>query len=181
MRPVLVGAMFGVLLLPLTSAAQDVKTQSDKDYDFKKIKTFAVKLGTSWGNPISEKQVLAEVSEALTAKGLTVAPEESADAVVAVHGATETKKSLTTFYSGWGGSWHYGGMGGMGTSGTTVHEYQVGTLVVDVFDAKTKELTFRAEALDELSNKAEKNKKKLDKATKKMFKDLPVGEQPAKK
>jgi hypothetical protein len=51
----------------------------------------------------------------------------------------------------------------------------VGTLVVDIFDAKSKSLVFRGTAQDEMSEKADKNEKKLDKATAKMFKDFPPG------
>jgi hypothetical protein len=72
-------------------------------------------------------------------------------------------------YRGWGG------MGGMGTSTTTVSEYLVGTLVVDIFDAKTKALLFRGTASDEISDKPEKNIKKVEKASNKMFKDFPPG------
>jgi len=63
----------------------------------------------------------------------------------------------------------------MGSSSTTVSEYTVGTLVVDIFDAKSKELLFRGTASDELSDKVEKNQKKLAKASDKMFKDFPPG------
>ena len=51
----------------------------------------------------------------------------------------------------------------------------MGTLVVDIFDAKTKQLVFRGTAQDELSDKPEKNAKKLAKASDKMFKDFPPG------
>jgi hypothetical protein len=63
----------------------------------------------------------------------------------------------------------------MGTATTTTSEYTVGTLVVDIFDAKSKQLVFRGAAQDELSDKPEKNVKKLDKAANKMFKDFPPG------
>jgi Domain of unknown function (DUF4136) len=66
-----------------------------------------------------------------------------------------------------------GGAGGTGTASTVVNEYQVGMLVVDMFDAKTKNLVFRGTASDELSDNAEKNAKKLDKASAKMFKTFP--------
>jgi hypothetical protein len=46
---------------------------------------------------------------------------------------------------------------------------------VDIFDAKSKALLFRGTASDEISDKADKNAKKLDKATSKMFKDFPPG------
>jgi hypothetical protein len=66
-------------------------------------------------------------------------------------------------------------MGGMGTATTTTSEYLVGTLVVDIFDAKTKGLMFRGAATDEISDKPEKNVKKVQKAADKMFKDFPPG------
>ena len=166
-----------VLAIPMLVLAQDVKTDFDKTYDFTKLKTFYAKLGTPWGNPLSEKRVMADISDALVAKGWKVAPEPVADAEVIVHGATDLKKSLNTFYSGMGGGWGYGGYGGggMATGTTTVSEYRVGTLVVDIFDAKTKNLVFRGTASDELSDKPEKNQKKSTKAAEKMFKDFPPG------
>jgi Domain of unknown function (DUF4136) len=63
----------------------------------------------------------------------------------------------------------------MSSSTTTVDEFTVGTLVVDVFDAKTKALMYRGIAQDELSDKPEKNAKKLAKASDKLFKDFPPG------
>ena len=96
-----------------------------------------------------------------------------------LHGATEKQKSLNTFYSGGGyGGYGYRGWGGgmgMGTATTTESEYIVGTLVVDIFNAKSKALMFRGTAQDELSDKPEKNQKKLAKASDKMFKDFPPG------
>jgi hypothetical protein len=115
--------------------------------------------------------VVAEVEEALVGKGWKKADSATADAAVMLHGATETKKNLNTMYSGMGG-WRFGGMG---SAQTTVQEYKVGTLVVDIFDAKSKSLVFRGTAQDEMSEKADKNEKKLDKATAKMFKDFPPG------
>ena len=56
---------------------------------------------------------------------------------------------------------------------TESYEYLAGTLVVDIFDRKAKSLVFRGTATDELSDKSEKNQKKLVNAWKKMFKDFP--------
>jgi hypothetical protein len=166
-------------LVSVTAFAQDVKTDFDKAADFSAIKTFTVKIGTSWGNQISEKRVMDEMTEALTGKGWKVAADASADAIVVCHGATEKKRSLNTFYSGGGyGGYGYRGWGGgmgMGTATTTESEYAVATLVVDIFNAKTKALLFRGTATDELSDKTEKNVKKLSKASDKMFKDFPPG------
>jgi hypothetical protein len=172
-----IGLAGALALVAGAAFAQDVKTDFDKAADFSKIKTFAVKLGTPWGNPLGEKRVVEEFTQALTEKGWTAADEGKADALVMLHGATEKQKNLNTFYSGYGGYGYrgWGGMGGMGTSTTTVSEYTVGTLVVDIFDAKSKALVFRGTASDELSDKPEKNQKKLAKASDKMFKDFPPG------
>jgi hypothetical protein len=159
------------------SLAQDVNVDYDKAFDFKTLKTFDIKIGTSWGNSLSEKRVLGEIEQGLISKGWTKASDEaSADAVVVLHGATEQKKDLNTFYSGGYGGYRWGGWGGgMGTAHTSVSEYTVGTLVVDIFDAKSKELVFRGVAQDEISNKPEKNQKKMKKVSEKMFKDFPPG------
>ena len=123
----------GIFLMMFAGAAlaQDVNTDHDKAFDFKTLKTFSVKVGTAWGNPLGEKRVVSEIETALTERGWTKAADEaSADAIVVLHGATEEKKDLNTFYSGYGGygGYGWGGWGGMSTAHTTVHEYRVGTL-----------------------------------------------------
>jgi len=166
-----------LLTLPALAIAQDVKIDYDKAYNFAPVKTYSMRIGTAWGNDLSQRRVLEEFDQAIAAKGWKKANEATADIHVVLHGATDTKRNVNTFYSGGMGGYgyRYGGMGGMGTSSTTVTEYTVGTLVVDMFDAKTKNLVFRGTAQDELSDKAEKNTKKLDKASEKLFKDFPPG------
>ena len=170
-------AVAAALSLGATAFAQEVKIDFDKNANFAGIKTFSTKIGTAWNNPLSEKRVLDEITQSLAAKGWTPADEGKADALVVLHGATEKQKSLNTFYSGgYGGyGWRGGWGGGMSSSTTTVDEYMVGTLVVDIFDGKTKQLLYRGIAQDELSDKADKNAKKLAKASDKLFKDFPPG------
>ena len=179
MRMRTIAATAVMSLLSLSAFAQDVKVDFDKGADFTALKTFSVKIGTSWNNQISENRVITEFESALAEKGWKKV-DANPDAVVVIHGATSTKRSLNTFYSGGGyGGYGYRGWGGagmgMGTATTTESEYTVGTLVVDIFNAKSKALVFRGTASDELSDKADKNAKKLDKASTKMFKDFPPG------
>src|SRR5215510_484012 len=101
-------ALAALLLSSAAARAQDVKTDYDHAADFGKIKTFSLKIGTAWGNPLGEKRVTDEITTALTEKGWKPAPEGSADALVVLHGASSTKKNLTTFYDGWGG-YRWGG------------------------------------------------------------------------
>jgi hypothetical protein len=176
MSKLVIAATLG--LLGTAAFAQDVKTDYDHGANFAAIKTFQAKIGTSWNNPISEKRVLDEITQSLVEKGWK-SVDANPDALVLLHGATEKQKTLNTFYSGMGGYGGYGYRGwggmGMGTATTTTSEYLVGTLVVDIFDAKTKALMFRGTATDELSDKPEKNQKKLQKASDKLFKDFPPG------
>lgn len=161
-----------ILMIPAMSFAQDVKIDFDKTFDFSTVKTYAISIGTRWGNDLSERRVLAEMDEAITAKGWKKAPEAQANMLVILHGATQTKRNASTFYSGMGG-YGYRGFGGMGSASTVVSEYTVGTLVVDMFDPKTKNLVFRGTAEDEISDNAERNAKRLEKASNKMFKNFP--------
>jgi Domain of unknown function (DUF4136) len=50
---------------------------------------------------------------------------------------------------------------------------EVGTLVVDMYDAGNKQLIWRGTSTDTLSNNIEHNEKNLDKAVDKMFKKFP--------
>jgi len=83
---------------------------------------------------------------------------------------THNQQTLNTFYDGFGGGWRWGGFG---DATTTTETYKVGSLVVDLFDAKTKNLIWRGSSSDTLSNNADKNTKNLDKGAQKMFAHFP--------
>jgi hypothetical protein len=170
----IIGAAAVGLALAGTASAQDVKTDWDKSVDFTKYKSFSAQIATTWNNPFAEPRALEIIEKALVAKGWKKVDAASADTLVMIHGATQVKKDLNTFYSGYGGYGYrgYGGMG-MSSSSTTVTEYTVGTMVLDIFDAKTKQLLWRGIGSDELDDKADKNQKKIAKATEKMFKNFP--------
>ena len=85
-------------------------------------------------------------------------------------GATQNQQEYQTFYDVMGG-WRWGGFGNMAT--TTVQDYKVGTLVVDMYDARNKHLIWRGSASDTLSKDPEHNEKNLGKAVDKMFKKFP--------
>ncbi len=166
--------VIATMALAGATAQAQVSVDYDRTYDYSRIKTFAIQLGTSWGNPLGEKRVLGEVEQALVGKGWAKSDEATADAMVMVHGATENKRRLNAMYSG--GGWRFGAMG---SGYVQEQDYRVGTLLVDIFDARTKALLFRGTAQGELSASVEKNQKKVEKATTKMFKAFPPA--PARK
>jgi hypothetical protein len=162
--------------------AQQVQTDFDHRADFAQYKTY------SWqeikpANSLWDSRIKDAVDGQLQAKGWTPVASGGDVAIVAVK-MTETQRSLQTFYNSFGngfggGGWGWRGFGGFGDSfgdsTTTEHDYKEGTLVIDMFDAKTKQLIWRGSAEDMISDKVSKNEKNLNKGVDKMFKDFPPG------
>ena len=158
-----------VFVLTAASLAQQVKTDYDRDANFSKYKTFSFeKIQTE--DPLWVDRIKSAVGGALTAKGLSQVNSGGDISVMAV-GMTKPQQRLDTFYNGFGGGWRWGGRFGDAT--TTTETYQVGTLVVDLFDSNTKELLWRGSASGTVSNKSDSNIKNLDKGVQKMFKKYP--------
>jgi hypothetical protein len=154
-----------------TALAQQVKTDFDQHANFSQYKTY------SWQeikpeNSLWDARIKDAVDAQLAAKGWTQVGSGGDVAIVAIN-TTQTQRSLQTFYDGFGGGWRWRGFGGMGEATTTEQDYKEGTLVVDIYDAKTKQLIWRGSAEDTLTNNAEKNEKNLDKGVAKMFKKFP--------
>jgi hypothetical protein len=155
------------------SAAQQVKTDYDRAADFAQYKTY------SWEHlktkdPLFVDRIKNAVNAVLAARGWKQVESGGDVSIVAIQ-MTSNQETLTTFYNGFGGGWgwrRFGG-GGIGEATTTTETYSVGTLVVDLFDAKTKKLLWRGSSSDTLSNNSDKNIKNLDKGVEKMFKQFP--------
>jgi Domain of unknown function (DUF4136) len=159
-------AMFFVLTA--ASFAQQVKTDYDHNASFGQYKTFSwEKVQTR--DPLLVDRIKGAVNGALAAKGWTQV-ESGGDVSVVAMEITHNQQTLNTFYDGFGGGWRWGGFG---DATTTTDTYQVGTLVVDLFDAKAKTLIWRGSSSDTLSNNADKNTKNLDKGVQKMFAHFP--------
>jgi hypothetical protein len=157
----------GVLLVTMLAPAAEVQTDYDHRVDFSKYKTYSwLKVDTP--DTIWDSRVRDAINSELTKKGLNQVQADGDIGVVAV-ATTREKPTLETFYNDLGG-WYWQGFG---EATTTVHTYKEGTLVVDLLDANTKKLIWRGSASDTLSNKAEKNTEKLDKAVNKMFSHFP--------
>jgi Domain of unknown function (DUF4136) len=160
------------ILFASASFAQQVKTDYARGTDFSRYKTYSwQKVQTP--DPLWVNRIKEAVNGAMTAKGLTPVDSGGDLSLVAIE-MTKTQQSLNTFYNGFGGGWRWGG--GFGDSTTTVDNYKVGTLVVDLFDTNTKDLVWRGSSSDTLSDKSDKNIKNLDKGVQKMFDHFPPNE-----
>ena len=162
------------LFLVLTSAAfAQTKTDYDHNANFGTYKTYSwEKVQTR--DPLLVDRIESAVNTALAAKGWTLVSSGGDVSIVAME-ITQNQQTLNTFYDGFGGGWRWRGFGGggFGEATTTTDTYQVGTLVVDLFDAKAKNLIWRGSSSDTLSNNPNKNTKNLDKGVEKMFAHFP--------
>src|ERR1700756_1828147 len=148
-------ALAGVILLTGMVSAQQVKTDYDRSANFAQYKTY------SWEqvktkDALDVDRIKAAVNAALAAKGWTQIDSGGDVCIIAVE-ITQNQQTLNTFYDGFGGGWgwrRFGG-GGFGQATTTTEVYQVGALVVDLFDGKTKKLIWRGSSSDTLSNNSE--------------------------
>jgi len=164
---------FGMILLAATASAQQVKTDYDRGANFAQYKTY------SWEqvktkDPLDVDRIKSAVNAALAARSWAQADSGGDVSIVAME-ITHNQQTLNTFYDGFGGGWgwrRFGG-GGFGEATTTTDTYKVGTVVVDLFDAKNKQLIWRGSSSDTLSNNSEKNIKNLDKGVDKMCKHFP--------
>jgi hypothetical protein len=142
--------IFAIALLFCFTAAsfgQQVKTDYDHNANFGQYKTYSwEKIQTR--DPLVVDRIKDAVNGALTAKGWTQVDSGGDVSIVAME-TTQNQQTLNTFYDGFGGGWRWGGFG---DATTTTETYKVGTLVVDLFDAKTKNLIWRSSSSDTLSN-----------------------------
>jgi Domain of unknown function (DUF4136) len=174
MQKIAVGLIGLMFLFAGVASAQQVKTDYDRGANFAQYKTY------SWENvktkdPLDADRIKNAVNAALAAKGWTQVGTGGDVSIVAME-ITNTQQTLNTFYDGLGGGWGWRRFGGgFGEATTTTDTYKVGTVVVDLFDTKTKQLIWRGTESDTLSNNSDKNIKNLDKGVDKMFKHFPPG------
>ncbi|MBI4889526.1 MAG: DUF4136 domain-containing protein [Acidobacteria bacterium] len=161
--------------------AQDVAYNFDEKADFSKYKTY------KWEkhpksldvDQLTMGQLAKGFEAALAAKGLTKT-ESNPDLVIVFQLAVSQEKEMTAYNTGgfgygpgWRGGW-YGG-GGMSTSTATTSTINIGTVVLDMYDTKTKTLVWRGQASKTVDGKSkpEKRQKTIDKAAQKMLKNYP--------
>jgi hypothetical protein len=148
--------------------AQKVSVDADPAAPFSTYKTYAWANGTPAPNPLNEDRIHAGVDARLEAKGLamnTTAP----DLIVATHVTTKERQELIAQGFGYGPWW------GTGYTSTHVETYIDGTLILDLYDAKTKKMVWRGAATATASDKPSKNAAKIAKALDKMFEKFPIG------
>lgn len=173
--------MFAIaaLMLPTLAAAQKTSYDFDKTAPFASYRTYALKEGTKVGQELIDNRIVAAIETELAAKGLTKS-DSNPDVFVVYHVAFDKEKDISTFSSGYGGGygpygWGWGGGWAGGTTNTQVRSILIGTLVIDMADAKKGQIAWRGMATKEVDTQAkpEKRDKSINNAVKKIFKKYP--------
>ncbi len=164
--------MAGVVgLVGIGALLGEVKTDYSHHVNFNQFHTYSW-IKVQAGNQLWVPRIKRAVDQQLSAKGWTMVPT-GGQVAVSAFGSTKDEPSMETFYDGLGGGWGWRGFGGEGIATTTTINNEVGTLTIDMFDPATKQLIWRGVATKTLSNKPEKNEKKLDDQVADMFKKFP--------
>jgi hypothetical protein len=156
-----------VCIASTIAVGQQVSVNYNHSQSFSQFHTYA------WGsnnankiqNSILAQVAVQDIDSALQAKGFQKVEEsQNPDLLVTANGGMKEQTS----YSAMG---MRGIGGGMGT--ITPEQNVVGTMVVDLYDAKNQGLVWRGLAQDTLNNNGNKNQQLVQKAITKMFKQWP--------
>jgi hypothetical protein len=170
------------VMIPTLAAAQKTSYDYDKSANFASFRTYALKDGTKVGQELIDNRIVAAIETELAAKGLT--KSDNPDVFVVYHVAFDKEKDISTFSSGYGGGygpygWGWGGGWAGGTSTTQVRDILIGTLVIDMADAKKGQVAWRGMGVKEVNAQAKPDKrdKSINNAVKKIFKNYPPKQQ----
>jgi hypothetical protein len=99
-------------------------------------------------NPLLHDRIVAAVDRTLAARGYARIRGHTPDFYVNYHLSTEQKLEVRTMNAGYHGGpsgrgWGGAGWGGVAWHETHVHQFEVGTLVIDFVDASARRLVWR--------------------------------------
>jgi hypothetical protein len=156
-----------VCVASMIAVGQQVSVNYNHSASFAQYHTYA--WGSNNANQI-QNSILAQVAQqdinsAMQGKGLQMVQESAnPDLILTANGGMKQQTS----YTAWGMRGIGGGMGSI-----TPQQNVEGTMIVDLYDAKSQSLVWRGIAQDTLSNNGNKNQQLVQKAVQKMFKQWP--------
>lgn len=168
-----------LVLVPALAMAQKVTYDFDKNEDFSAFKTYAMKDGTPVGQKLIDDRIVNAIDAQMKAKGFTKS-DSNPDVFVVYHTTFDKQKDISSYSSGFGGGygpygWGWGGGFNSTTTTTSVRDIVVGTLVIDMADAKKNQVVWRGMGVKEIDTtaKPDKRDKSINKAVEKIFKNYP--------
>jgi len=159
------------LLLSTLALAQKINTDWDRSANFSTYHTYMWETSPRPAHGLWHQRIVDAIDKQLQAKGLTKV-DSNPDVWVVYSNTIHDQKEVVGNNYGFGPGW---GWGYWGPSQVTYNTYvtKQGTLVVELADAKDKQILWRGSATDTISDNSNKNINTLDKAVAKLFKGYP--------
>jgi len=172
-----------IIAICFSMACNTLKVTSDydKSTNFSQYKTFTIDRVTEKDQSISQlnrDRIINAVRAEMTKKGFT--ESDNGDLLIHIVTVLQDKKSVSanTNYYGYGGAYRpYGWAGGGGSSYTTynVDTYKDGSLIIDIIDAKTKQLEWEGIGNKEIDKPIDDPDTKIPAAVEMIMKSFPPG------
>ena len=150
----------------------------DKEVDFTQYKTIEY-LGWSKGseallNDLEKERIETAFAGEFTKRDLEIV-EDNADLVVSLFLVLDQKTTRTAYTNHYGGGF-YRGYYGYGNSTTTIHDYDytARTLIIDVFDAKTKRLVWQGIGKGTVDENPQTAEKRIPQTVAKIMEKFPI-------
>lgn len=153
-RPAATLALGGALLLGTTACTTTSRVGVTQDFDhavnFRAYKTWAwypQQPADAEGGPAKgyesflDQRIRTAIAIEMTKRGLTEV-QKAPDVFVAYSTRIEDKQQVSPYYNGLGYPYGYG-YGYYGRNYTPITQYKAGTVVIDIVDARRKELAWR--------------------------------------
>jgi hypothetical protein len=172
MRTRTIAGAIAVLALATVSHAQTISFDFDRSIDFGTFKTYAWVPGTRVPDQLVHRRLIDAVDVQLAKKGLAKAESHSRpDVLVAYHASFDRDLQIVAFGSGWGPYRFAGTRSGSARA----EEILVGTLIVDVVDAKTNTIVWRSTATKDIdvNAKPDQRDKSITKTAERLFTHYP--------
>jgi hypothetical protein len=162
-------------------SSMNVNYDYDRQADFSSYKTYSwheSQTSLREESPLAHERIIQAVDAQLQSHGFQRVAQNP-DVVVTYHSQRDQEMTLNTDYmgTGWGygSGWYWGGGYGMGmtSSTTTVRTYDIGTIVLDMWDSDQKRLVWRGTVSDTISDNPENNAQKITAGAQKLFERYP--------
>jgi hypothetical protein len=167
--PAILGLVF---LMAANAFAQKVNVDWDRGTDFSKFHTYAWQTSPDPAKGLWPQRVIDGVNQQLQAKGFKLVESNPDLCVIYTSHIRKDQQVVGTDYN-MGPAWGWGWWGGPTTTTYNTYTYKEGTLVVEIADANGHTLLWRGTATDSVSDKSDKNIKRLNNAINKLFKNFP--------
>jgi hypothetical protein len=161
----------GLACLVAACSGMSVSSDYDQSYDFSTLHNYAwaeISGDKQAADQISLRRIMEATDKDLAAKGFAKTDPSQASFLVAIQTGKQQQTQYNTY--GMGGWWAAGGM-----TTTTEQTYDEGTVILDMVDAKKKELIWRGSVQGVLDPGASTDKKvqNVNEAVTKILADFP--------